>query len=449
MKPPIATFFFLLLLALASLRAESPVNPGFEKGTDGWVVAETTPMSAVAPEAAHTGSAGLRVTDRSEEGGSSATSGEIPVQPGTPVTLSFWARTSDPSFLGVYLFFRDSAGKLIKEESQRAGQGHPVVGVNRGDGQWNSYRLEATPPDHAATVSIWIHSFGRATGTADLDDFLVEGATGVARAAEPVPTPAPVVLPPRAKPPLIVIKTDDLRPINGQVHGLWTKLTDYLAAQNIKASIGMNMDKMAEATPAYVDWVKKKHASGEIEFWFHGWDHAMHEVDGVKYNEFNKRSYEGQRKRFEDSQKIARETFGFPFVTFGPPGGASNGSFDDNTVKVMADEPDMKVWLYPQPLDKRGAELEKQGKVAVLDRVWEVNLESKDGVPDFQKFLQGYAKHPEREYFVLQGHPMSWGTEERQAEFRKIIEFLVEQKAEFVTPSELAQRLRATPTAAH
>lgn len=409
---------------------------------------EKDPMSAVTPEAAHSGSAGLRVTDRSEDAGSSAASGEIPVQPGTPVALTFRARTTDPNFLGVYLFFRDSTGTLIKEESQRAGQGHPVVGVNRGDGQWNSYRLEATPPDQAATVSVWIHSFGKATGTIDLDDFLIEGASGPAQAAAPAPTPVPVVLAPRASPPLIVIKTDDLRPVNGKVHPLWIKLTDYLASKNIKGSIGMNMDKMGEATPEYIDWVKQKHAAGQIEFWFHGWDHATHEVDGVKYNEFNKRSVEEQRKRFEDAQKVARETLGFPFVTFGPPGGASNGSFDDNTVKVMGDEPDMAVWLYPQPLDKRGAELDAQGKVTVLDRVWEVNLESKVGVPDFQKFLEGYAKHPERKYFVLQGHPMSWGTEERQSEFRKIVEFLVTQNAEFVTPSELAQKLRARKSGA-
>jgi peptidoglycan/xylan/chitin deacetylase (PgdA/CDA1 family) len=437
----------LLLFSLVTARADAPFNPGFEAGAAGWTFAEKSPMSAVATGAAHSGQAGLRVTDASAEAGSSALSGKIPVEPGAPIELEFQARTETPGFIGVYLWFHDGSGKLIKEESQRAGQGHPVVGVKNADGQWSRYTLKATVPDHAATVSIWVHSFGKPTGNADLDDFVLKGAAGEGLAAETAPTPAPVVLPTRAKPPLIVIKTDDLRPINGGVHGLWTKMTDYLAARNIKASIGMNMDKMAEATPAYVDWVKEKHAAGDIEFWFHGWDHAMHEVDGVKYNEFNKRSYEEQRKRFEDSQKIAKENFGFPFVTFGPPGGASNGTFDDNTVKVMAGEPDMKVWLYPQPLDKRGAELEKQGKVAVLDRVWEVNLESKVGVPDFQKFLEGYAKHPEREYFVLQGHPMSWGTEERQAEFRKIIEFLVEQKAEFVTPSELAQRLRSTPTA--
>jgi peptidoglycan/xylan/chitin deacetylase (PgdA/CDA1 family) len=256
-----------------------------------------------------------------------------------------------------------------------------------------------------------------------------------------VPGPEGTV-PNRAKPPLIVIKTDDLRPIEGKVHPLWQKLVDYLAAKNVKASIGMNMDKLGDATPAYIEWVKNHQASGAIEFWFHGWDHATHEVDGVKYNEFNKRSYGEQRKRFEDSQKLAKETFGFAFVTFGPPGGTSNGAFDENTVRVMADDPDMKVWLYPQPIDKKGQELAAGGKIAILDRVWAVNLESKVGQPDFPKFLEGYAKNPDREYFVLQGHPMSWGTPERFAEFEKIIDFLIAQKAEFLTPTELAAKLK-------
>ncbi len=190
--------------------------------------------------------------------------------------------------------------------------------------------------------------------------------------------------------------------------------------------------------------MKKQHDSGEVEFWFHGWDHAMHTVDGVQYNEFNHRSYEEQRKRFDDGQAITKEKLGFTYNTFGPPGGASNGSVDANTYKVMADEPDMKVLLYPQPMDKAAQDLQAGGKVTVLDRVWAVNLESKVGQPDFQRFLEGYAKNPDREYFVLQGHPMSWGTPEKWNEFTKIIDFLVEQKAEFLTPSELAARIKSS-----
>lgn len=429
----------LIFLLPVSTRAQALSNPGFEREGQGWTI--TPPMASIRTEAAQDGKFGLRVTDESEEAGSSILSERLPVEPGAPVELTFLARTESPGFIGVYLWFYDAAGKLIKDESQRAGQGHPVVGVSKADGQWNAYSLKSQAPETAATVSVWIHSFGKAKGVADFDDFEIRGttpSTGMEspKPAPPVATTTPSV--PRAKPPVIIIKVDDMRQIDGRVNGLWIKLTDFLKARNIKAAIGVLTSTLGEATPQYTDWIKAKQASGDIEFWFHGWDHATHEVEGVKFNEFNKRSYEEQKQRFEDSQKLALEKFGFSFATFGPPGGASNGSFDATTIRVVSEDPHMKVWLYPQPLDDAGKKLEAEGKVTILDRVWPVNIESKVGQPDFQKFVEGYAKYPDREYFVLQGHPMNWGDPARFAEFEKIIDFLIEQKAVFMTPSEFA-----------
>ena len=436
----------LVLLVPVSARAQELSNPGFEQESLGWTV--TPPMGAIRAGAAMEGKAGLRVTDESEEAGSSILSERLPVEPGAAVELAFHAKTESPGFIGVYLWFHDAAGKLIKEETQRAGQGHPVVGASKADGQWNAYSLKCRAPDNAATVSIWIHSFGKAKGAADFDNFEIRGTSPPIGMEAPKPA-APVVtaIPsaPRAKPPVIIIKVDDMRQIDGRVHGLWIKLTDYLKARNIKASIGVLTSTLGEATPQYTDWIKSKQASGDIEFWFHGWDHATHEVDGIKFNEFNKRTYEEQKQHFEGSQKLAAEKFGFPFATFGPPGGASNGSFDTNTIRVISEDPHMKVWLYPQPLDDAGKKLEAEGKVTILDRVWPVNFESKVGQPDFQKFVEGYAKYPDREYFVLQGHPMNWGDPARFAEFAKIIDFLVEQKAVFMTPSEYAALKSSKP----
>ena len=246
----------------------------------------------------------------------------------------------------------------------------------------------------------------------------------------------------RKKPPVIIIKIDDLRQIDGKVHGLWNKTLGYLKQRNVKCGVGVICQTLAEATPEYAGWIKQKQASGDVEFWFHGWDHATYKKDEVPYNEFVGRTYEEQKKRFDDSQQLAQEKLGFEFATFGPPGGGGKGLFDSATVQVMSDVPGMKVWLYPQPLDKQGQELAAKGKVKILDRVWAVNLESKVGNPDFKAFINGYAKNPDREYFVLQGHPMSWGTAEKFAEFTKIIEFLIEQKAVFMTPSEYAATLK-------
>jgi peptidoglycan/xylan/chitin deacetylase (PgdA/CDA1 family) len=70
-----------------------------------------------------------------------------------------------------------------------------------------------------------------------------------------------------------------------------------------------------------------------------------------------------------------------------------------------------------------------------------VNLEGGVGAPDFERFVRGYIKNLDRPYFVLQGHPVMWD-DHRFEQFTKIIDFLVEQKARFVLPSEYVAELR-------
>ncbi|HEY9248267.1 MAG TPA: polysaccharide deacetylase, partial [Rariglobus sp.] len=252
-------------------------------------------------------------------------------------------------------------------------------------------------------------------------------------------------LPARKAPPVIIIKLDDLRQIDGKVHGAWIKVADFLKGRGIKGSFGMLTQTLEEATPAYAQWIKDRHAAGEIEFWFHGWDHGVWTNEaGKKMSEFGGRTFEEQADRFARSQKLAIEKLGFAFATFGPPGGGSGGHQDEATAQVMAKDPAMKVWLYPSPIDASGRKLAAEGKVTILDRVWAVNFESKVGSPDFVKFVEGYAKNPDREYFVLQGHPTHWAGA-RFDEFVKIIDFLVEQKAVFMTPSGYAASLGGKP----
>jgi peptidoglycan/xylan/chitin deacetylase (PgdA/CDA1 family) len=328
--------------------------------------------------------------------------------------------------------------------------------IRNTEGQWAAYEFRATAPPDAATVSLWVHSYSSVSGTADVDDFDLKG---IAPGAEPIlPTPYkappkeqpidPASIPPRGQPPIIILKLDDLKQHHGKPLPHWDRVTAYLDARGIKGSIGVICQTLAEATPQYMDWIRTRHASGNWEFWFHGWDHAGHKVDGKSYNEFKMRPYEEQKKRFDDAQRLAQEKLGFAFQTFGPPGGAASGMFDETTIRVMADDPHMKVWLYPQPIDAAGKQLETAGKVTILDRVWAVNLESAVGHPDLQAFLRGYAKNLDREYFVLQGHPAAW-SDERFEEFGRIIDFLVQQKAVFMTPIEYAatrsQNAPATP----
>lgn len=254
--------------------------------------------------------------------------------------------------------------------------------------------------------------------------------------------PFPVLAAPdgiRAQPPAIILKLDDFRPVKGEVHGLWRRTLDFLRERNIKASVGVIASKMEEASPACVAWMQAERASGRVEFWFHGWDHATWiDAAGQVRNEFAGRSAEEQRERFERGQEIAQRKLGWRFTTFGPPGGAPTASQDVATHAAMAANPSMAAWLYPTPLDPAGEATAAAGKIAVLDRVWAVNLEGGVGRPDFERFRAGYAKNAGRDFFVLQGHPMHW-TPERFAEFVRIIDFLQAEGARFVLPTEFAR----------
>jgi len=218
-----------------------------------------------------------------------------------------------------------------------------------------------------------------------------------------------VALPARKAPPVIIIKLDDVTPANGKAREPFKKMAEFFQERRLKASFGVICHTLEEENPEYEQWIKQVHAAGWIEFWFHGFDHHSHDVNGVALMEFNQRPYADQRERFDKSQKLALKKLGFVFTTFGAPGSGTGAYFDDVTYRVMQDEPHMKVWLYPRLLDEAGKKLEAAGKVVILDRVSGVNLERVAGVVDYDKFMRGYAAHPERDYFVLQGHPCMWG----------------------------------------
>jgi peptidoglycan/xylan/chitin deacetylase (PgdA/CDA1 family) len=245
-----------------------------------------------------------------------------------------------------------------------------------------------------------------------------------------------------ARPPVVILKLDD---VNVSTQGApvsprWLRVADYIEKNKLKAGFGIICTSLEKDNQAYLRWIKDLHQRGAIEFWFHGYDHAVHAVNGTQFNEFNSRSYEDQKQRFDRSQRLATEHPGFVFHAFGPGGGVGSGLFDANTVRVMADEPEMRIWLYPQPLDEAGKKLEAQGKVVILDRVWAVNLESKPGLPDYQRLVDGLAQNPHRKYFVLQGHPNKWD-DQRWDEFVKIIEFLKVRGCPFMTPTEYVESL--------
>lgn len=407
-------------------------NAGFEEGMTGWNAKEKVAMSQVSGEAAHEGKMGLRQVDDDEIQGSSCVSSRLPVSAGQSYRATFWARTQTPGSAGVYFWFFGADGKHLNPTAP------PSRNISKGAAVWTQYTLQAQAPAGAASLALWIHTFGKNKGTVDFDDFKVEVvAVGEQAASQAAPgnnvVAAPAIeLPPRKAPPYIIIKVDDLKKNwDGKVHPMWQKLVDFVRQRKIKASIGIICNSLEGDNPLYFQWIKDLHATGIIEFWNHGYDHAEWQENGKKLQEFSGSTYEHQKQHMSKSNQLAREKLGFPFLTFGAPFNA----IDKTTVKVLEEDPDIKIWLY--------GDLKNPAGKIVLDRVG-VNIENPTFVPDLQKFIAGYAKYPEREVFTIQGHPTHWN-EDRWAQFVKIIDFLTEQKAIFMTPAEYVREKNLAP----
>lgn len=109
---------------------------------------------------------------------------------------------------------------------------------------------------------------------------------------------------------------------------------------------------------------------------------------------------------------------------------------DSTTIKVLSGDPDIVVWLYGNPTHSAGK--------FVAIRTDGVNIEKPVHRPNFAAFKMGYETNPRAAYFVIQGHPPSW-TENDFAEFVRIIDFLIEKKTRFVSPSDLPGALKSYP----
>ncbi|HEY9249433.1 MAG TPA: DUF2334 domain-containing protein [Rariglobus sp.] len=232
-----------------------------------------------------------------------------------------------------------------------------------------------------------------------------------------------------ANPPAVVLKLDDLATGGGNVPRNWKRITDFALERKIKLSVGIITQSLETANPSYIGYIRDLRKTGLIEFWFHGYDHKMWEEGGQKLQEFKGTSYERQKDHFVKSQALAKEKLGFAFTTFGSP---FNG-FDENTFKVFAEDPDMKVFLYATPADQAKI----PGKV-ILERVGWVNIEDPLFVPNADKFIAGYLKNAKgRSYYVIQGHPNQWN-DERWAEFVRLVDYLQQNHIPIVTPTEAA-----------
>lgn len=392
-------------------------NGGFEDGAAKWSVNEKVVMSQVSPEAARTGQKGLHITD-ADKNGSSALSERMAVTTGQGYRLSFWAKANTTGAAGIYLWFYRTDGSLVPD--------YQPVAVIKQTTDWTEYKLLSRVPDGVNAVALWVHSFSTPTVTLDIDDIKFTSATAAETASLPMPTLAAretAPKEPRKTPPYVVLKLDDLTNSRGRVPERWKKLGDFIRTRKIKSSIGIICNSLESDSPEYIQWIKELHDSGLVEFWNHGYTHKEWEENGRKLQEFNGTPYEEQKQHFQRSEELAKQKLGFTFTTFGPP---FNGT-DANTSKALSEMPDIKIWLY--------GDAQNPGGKIILDRISAVNIENPLFVPSLERFISGYNRYPTREYFVIQGHPAQWD-DARFEQFTKIVDFLIEQKAILVTPTE-------------
>lgn len=235
------------------------------------------------------------------------------------------------------------------------------------------------------------------------------------------PVPAPALLAANIPRIPIVLKLDDLSTGGGNVPNTWRRLTDFTEARQLKITIGLIAKSLEVGNSSYLSYITSLYATGRVEFWFHGYDHVG--------QEFNGPSYADQKNRFTTSQNLAQTKLGFRFQAFGAP----ENAFDSTTVQVMSEDPDIAIWLYGNPATPAGK--------WVFLRPTTIALEPTTFVPNLEKLITAYqANYQNYDYLVLQGHPGNW-TDDRWAEFVKIIDWLTTNNFPIITSAELANSL--------
>lgn len=198
---------FVLLastLCAAALAADpEPLqNGGFEEGVTGWNASAQDAalgLSKVSAEAAHSGTAGLRVKQETGGPGSWLQSPRYSVEGGKTYRFGFWARCVEESGIGVWIQFYDADRKNIAQPSPMA------IQVQRNATDWKEYSMDAQVPPNAAAMTFAVHSYSKQPCLADFDDFSLR-AIDAAAIAVPTPNPPRKPVPPLPQPDAARVK---------------------------------------------------------------------------------------------------------------------------------------------------------------------------------------------------------------------------------------------------
>ncbi len=214
---------------------------------------------------------------------------------------------------------------------------------------------------------------------------------------------------------IVILKADDLYSISDRMK----KFAGYIRSKKIKASLGLIGNSLEKVDLLYFSFVEDLYLSGFFEIWNHGYSHLLNgkNRNGETFHEFWHSSFAYQKEHLLKTQSLAKERLNIVLHTFGAPG----NKIDGNTVKVIDNTDDIKVWLFG---------LDESSKM-VLPRFADIEIPVHN--PNYKNFLNNY--NPDKELLVFQLHPNSWDSS-RINEFKRIIGYLIKLKVTFLNPYE-------------
>jgi len=206
----------------------------------------------------------------------------------------------------------------------------------------------------------------------------------------------------------VILKADDLSFGDSRKDfSNWEKFFTYITDRSIRTSVGIIGECLKRKEAPSI--VKSLSETNCFEFWNHGYNYEHKK-------EFLNSSYKKQKKLLTRTQNLGKGKLGITFRSFGAPRNATN----EDTRRVLEENEEIKVWLNGYlPSSK-------------LVLTPQCELEVKRDI-SFGRFVEDYSsRFP---YLLLQCHPWRW-TDKMFSEFNKVVNFLLQKKAEFVTPYE-------------
>jgi hypothetical protein len=216
------------------------------------------------------------------------------------------------------------------------------------------------------------------------------------------------------KEPYVVLKFDDLTNTNWKN---WKPITDLIIAKDITADCGLFVNSLNSGDKEYMKYLKSllddpKH----FGIWLHGYTGDA--------KEFFETDYPTQLEHFKLSRTVMLNKFDYILRNFGPHYYGGN----ENTVKIINEDPFLKGWIFQQP--KYNGVTTIPAKQVMPQR--RVNMEPATAVVRFNTYNSGWKRFnaDTMRFVVLQGHPWGYKTDSLKDEFCKVVDDL---KAKGVT----------------